>query len=214
MIRRLLSVLAVCVFAVSIAACDSSGSDDPSGDTTKDVAAHEATSSPDSEPTDNSVSDTAVPDVVVPDTAVEDQAVPKEVEHDAAGQCNNLVPDGAIISQVEIGQEAPVLGGGTIVDGTYVLTKWEKYVGTAQAPEPSTQMRRDVIVIDQGVVEFALEFPGVVFKTYSFNYTTNGNELMISQTCPEQKDASPTYEATETTFTWLNGKELTYFTKM
>jgi hypothetical protein len=48
--------------------------------------------------------------------------------------------------------------------------------------------------------------PGVALLTYSFTYTTNGNSLTISQTCPDQNQASPSYEATDTTFTWLNGR--------
>jgi len=207
--NRTLCISIVCLFALGLAACDSSGSDDPVADTTTDTATGQDTVLPDVEPQDN-----ATPDTSVPDTTTEDQAIPDTAEPDAAGQCNNLVPTAAVIGQVEIGEDAPVLAGGTIVDGTYVLTKWEKYVGAGETPEPSQQNRRDIIVFSNGTVEFVVDFPGVVFKTYSFTYTVSANELMITQTCPDQNQASPDFEATETTFKWLNGKELTYFTKM
>ena len=107
-----------------------------------------------------------------------------------------------------------VIRGGTIVDGTYVLEKWEKYVGTEDAPKPSVQARRDMIVFAGGTAEFVVDFPGVVFKTYSLTYTVSGGELLVQQTCPNQTESSPAFEATETTFKWLNGKELTYFKKI
>ena len=72
----------------------------------------------------------------------------------------------------------------------------------------------DMIVFAGGTAEFVVDFPGVVFKTYSLTYTVSGGELLVQQTCPNQTESSPAFEATETTFKWLNGKELTYFKKI
>ncbi len=216
------STLFVCLVAMQLAACGGSDDEESSTDTTGDAsvagdltpaddsASQDVSADPDSTAADTAGSDVASEDTATsPDLGVEDTAAAPDVE----GVCNNLVPTAATVAQVEIAQDPPVLKGGTIAEGTYVLTKWEKYIGAGETPESSGQSRRDLISFAGNEVQFVVDMPGVAFLTFSFTYATDGNVMTATQTCPDQNQASPNYEATETTFTWLNGKELTSFTK-
>lgn len=214
--------LAILFLATMLAACGTSGSETDAGvdpgattdtATTTDVPVTTDTPLATDTPvaTDSEAPDTSVQDVPV----AQDTPVAQDVPKDTGNTCNDLVPTTAYVPMVQIAQDKPTLPGGTIVDGTYVLTKWEKYLGVGESPSPQTGSRRDILSLSGGNGELVVDIAGVAYVFYSFTYTVEGATMTVTKTCPEQMLAgTPNFEATADTFTWLNGKDLTGFKKL
>jgi hypothetical protein len=79
------------------------------------------------------------PDVVIVSScAVED------------GGCNQLQNCGAKVYVVEVAATAPAAVGGTVVDGTYVLTDYKMYTGPSGTSGPTTGWFRQTMGISTG----------------------------------------------------------------
>src|SRR5689334_11551047 len=46
-----------------------------------------------------------------------------------AGPCNTVANVGDVVNAVRVAEEAPARNGGTLVDGTYVVTSYRGYTG-------------------------------------------------------------------------------------
>lgn len=122
-----------------------------------------------------------------------------------AGQaCNALTAMGAPITPTCMSGTLPTGQGGTIVDGTYVLTA-QTYYNRTTCPTIGVS---ETIVFGGGCLELATGTPFVATASGTFN--ASGANLMLTQTCIHldveggtfRQDASvKTFTATPTTFT-------------
>ena len=135
--------------------------------------------------------------------------------------CNTLSNAGSPITPTCVSGTIPVGTGGTIVDGTYVLTSQTHYQDTSCSMLPLSE-----------TIAFAGDCIQVVFGsifsgTQSGTLTTQGNTFTATQTCQHlDVDAAvtimdaqmKTYTATSTTFTLFSvyaatGSDIAVFTR-
>jgi hypothetical protein len=105
-----------------------------------------------------------------------------------AGVCNDLVNTGTLIDRTGVNGDPPVATGGTVVDGTYDLTAFAVYVGTAGAPGPTGITARSTIRIAAGKIDQILELAGTgktsTVTTMSSVYTATGATFAETDLCP------------------------------
>ncbi len=97
-----------------------------------------------------------------------------------AAACNSVALQGAPIAKTSNAGAAPTMTGGTIPNGSYVLTKVNKYNGTQ-----GSNQRRETLVFSAGHVEAVSENEGVA-TALSATYTAVGTLLTLSVTCPAE----------------------------
>ena len=128
-----------------------------------------------------------------------------------AGQaCNALTAAGPGITPTCASGSLPVGEGGTIVDGTYVMTRLT-YYGT----DCSTTPVSETIQVAGGCIQVASSGP--VSLTESATYAVAGNVLSLTRTCfnagaavsTSTQDVSQTFTATATGFTIFNQQPTT-----
>jgi len=117
---------------------------------------------------------------------------------DAAPMCSDLVlSDPVTISAVA--EAPPMLKGGSIVDGVYVVSSGVDYVGASGTPGGTSVVRRtvrfagsayDVVRRDDGGTE----------HRFSGTFAISGTSFLQKLTCPSKDSASAPYEASPTTF--------------
>jgi hypothetical protein len=159
-------------------------------------------------PPDNAPPDNAPPDNAPPDNAPPDNASPGTCSADVpAGQeCNTLTNLGNVVTPTCATGTLPTGLGGTIVDGTYVLTSQQKYRTDCSTTTPLPLAETIAIAGDciQGV------FGQILAGTSSVRYTTQGSSFTETVTCIHsdtdgavirQDPTVRTYTATGTTFT-------------
>jgi hypothetical protein len=118
--------------------------------------------------------------------------------------CNALVATGAAVTPTCISGTLPVGQGGTIADGTYVLTA-STYYNAASCP---TFGVTETVEFAGGCIQVAVGSPFPA--TTSGTFTVSGNTLLLTQTCfhvavdgatVTQNTSNNTFTATGTTFT-------------
>jgi hypothetical protein len=70
-----------------------------------------------------------------------------QLETWVAGSCNTIAHSGSNIAITQVAEATPTAAGGTLVDGTYVLTARQIYTGVGGATGPTGEMRRQTLVI-------------------------------------------------------------------
>ncbi|GMV16766.1 MAG: hypothetical protein AMXMBFR56_49900 [Polyangiaceae bacterium] len=105
--------------------------------------------------------------------------------------CNTVVLLGSAVPEVAGTGSPPSAQGGNIVDGTYVLTKWEVY-GAA----PGSMMRQVTSKVAGGKVEVALKQP--TEQHVNYDLTIQGTTLSAKETCPGSNQVSFAFTATAT----------------
>jgi hypothetical protein len=115
----------------------------------------------------------------------------------ADGLCNPLIQLGTLVIPACDNGAPPVAKGGTIVDGTYVLTE-AHFFGDC-----STGALAETVVISQGTVQSIATGPdgGVQLKTVTTTLGQNGTTLSETQTCPIRVMTTISFDATPTTLT-------------
>lgn len=115
---------------------------------------------------------------------------------DAGGACNAVVNGAAVVGEVAGAGAKPVPAGGTIVDGTYFLTKHEVFApGT-----PDANTRKRTIVFAGNTFQTHENDTGQAQKQYTGTYTTSGSNLTLTVTCPISATVVIPYTATATTY--------------
>jgi hypothetical protein len=111
--------------------------------------------------------------------------------------CNGLSQVGPAVTATCAAGAAPAALGGTVLDGTYVLTATVLF-GTCALPDLS-----ETLVISQGTVEsLATSADGTVTrKSLTYEIPQPGTLLVETQTCPSGLIANIRYSATPTTLT-------------
>jgi hypothetical protein len=162
---------------LGVAACSSSG-DVTGGDASTDAVA-------DSHASDAS-SDTAN------DTSTSD------APSDGGGACNAIANVASMIALDYIASDPPTPHGGTIADGTYIMTAAGFYTGTGGVAGSSGVTSQVTIQISGSTIQVASKAnpPNDHITT---TVMTNGVNLTRTDTCPDSTTQSGTYTATPTT---------------
>jgi hypothetical protein len=109
--------------------------------------------------------------------------------------CNQLVNGAPVVSKATHAGPAPTMTGGTVVDGTYFLTAIDKY-----NDETGSGMHQETWVFAgntfQSVTSDTVD--GKVNFRASGTYTTAGNKVTLSITCPGVASLSTVFTATAT----------------
>ncbi|MBK9001175.1 MAG: hypothetical protein IPM35_36095 [Myxococcales bacterium] len=94
-----------------------------------------------------------------------------------AAACNTVTQLGTAVVETAASGAAPAAQGGTIVAGTYVLTKWEVYSGT-----PQNLAHQETVKVTPGKAEVVIGSSSPSRANYDFS--TAGTTLNATQTCP------------------------------
>lgn len=95
----------------------------------------------------------------------------------AGQECNTLANVGDLVTPTCVTGTAPSGTGGTLVDGTYVLTSQDKYGSSCTSPfsfSETLAVAGDCIQVVSG---------GILPATASVRITTQGNAISFTQTC-------------------------------
>lgn len=117
---------------------------------------------------------------------------------DAASACNTLANDGAPVTlRVAVGQ-APAPRGGSITDGTYVLTDAVRYTGSSGTKGGGSTLRMTVRIIGS-----AAEIADGDQRA-SAKFSTSGTQLVATDTCPDNHTQTLGYTATNSALTVIS----------
>ncbi len=109
--------------------------------------------------------------------------------------CNNLVNGASVVNKDHDPAAPPAMTGGTIVSGTYHLTKMVQYNG-----ENGNTPHQETWVLSNGAFQ-AINKDGA---RYSGTYSTSGTNLIVSVTCPATQTVTMPYTATATQIVTIN----------
>ena len=101
--------------------------------------------------------------------------------------------------------------GGTIADGTYVLTGWTEYNG-----DHSSSTHKETFKYTGGSFVHSGSDNGAPDSEIGGTYTTSGTTLTWNITCPSPSAVSVLYTATPTAFTFIapdNANQVQTYTK-
>ena len=119
----------------------------------------------------------------------------------SGGACNTLANLGTVVHYEADPAPIPEMTGGPITDGTYVLTSLVHYAGVSA--DPMSTVKQTILVTGNGTtVEQVIQFDGVRELRRTLSQAPAGNELNVSEVCPEQVAQDPLpYTATPTSLT-------------
>lgn len=118
------------------------------------------------------------------------------------GTCNAL-PLPPVVNKTANAAALPAFTGGTIEDGTYVVTSVVDY-GTSTPGGTSLQ---EVYELIGGVAHSAVASSEMAESHFAGTYKTTGNMLSYSITCPLMGSVSMAYTATPTTLAFQHGSD-------
>lgn len=182
------SLLAVPLFVLPLMGC---GSDDSTPSVTNDAATGgDTNAATDSAPGADSAStdDTAT----ATDSGSPADADPADASFNPCAPVPNV---GATISKVTHAGAAPTMTGGTIADGTYVLTAFDLYGGAT-----GTSTHKMTLVLKGGDAVHVDSKDGAADKITYVKYTTSGSSFTMSTSCGGSGSVTVGYTATATTF--------------
>lgn len=196
-------------FSVWLAACGGTETGSTGGD---DASASDA------------VADTGATDTGATDTGASDTGLPSDTGGDSApgdtgdaGSCNSLVDVADVITTQQVAEALPTLKGGTVSEGTYVVTAVTRYTGPSGStgPVPGTTMEQ-TLRLSAGAFEIVRAQNGGAVKRSSGGYSASGTTFTLAATCPTPSTVPVEYEATPTTLRISLGstiKEILTYTK-
>jgi hypothetical protein len=109
-----------------------------------------------------------------------------------SGSCNTITNDGTPITEMRVAADIPTSTGGTLVDGTYHLTRREIYTGSTGASGPTGDTRKATLVITNATtasltMDFATSINGAgdSRERYSGNVPASGvPQFAVTRSCP------------------------------
>jgi hypothetical protein len=120
----------------------------------------------------------------------------------ASQPCNNVALSGSPVAVTRIATPAQSGDGGTVVDGTYVVTAFYVYTGYDGGTGPTSATYRATNVIEAGTFEFVQEFDGGPPLPASGTFTLSGPSVLIGPLCPTRSPSIYTsYTSDGTTIT-------------
>lgn len=112
-------------------------------------------------------------------------------------ECNSATLSGDLITEVVVPGTAPAHQGGTIVDGTYVLSKVEAYGSASLYP-----VTRETLIVKAGKIEEVRQVyfdPSTsMFTEANYSYTVSGTVMQWTETCNNQGTSPVSFTATAT----------------
>jgi hypothetical protein len=116
-----------------------------------------------------------------------------------APACNTLVNDGPTVSLTVVLTAAPPANGGTVVDGTYVLSKATLYTnGVTVTPPPNAFSA--VLQMAGHTMQQVGSINGAESR-YTSTFTVSGSNVTTEDTCPAPKSTTYQFTATATLLT-------------
>jgi hypothetical protein len=117
------------------------------------------------------------------------------------GTCNAIANVGGSVPELRIAADAPAPQGGTLVIGTYALTRWEVYTGTGGVAGPTGNTRRHTMQFATSRYEEATADNGQGDEHFTRTWSTQGTFFTSQQLCPTVDNLGDDYTATATTLT-------------
>jgi hypothetical protein len=112
-------------------------------------------------------------------------AAPSDARGTEGGKACNALANTAEVLQVPfVAEEAPATFGGTILDGTYVMTSAVEYTGVGGPSGSSGTTSQVTIVVSGGIVQVAAGGPPPD-DHLTVSITTKGSALTYAYTCPK-----------------------------
>lgn len=137
-----------------------------------------------------------------------DSSTPPDAATDA-GSCNTVVNGAAVVGEVAGVGATPAGAGGTIVDGTYFLTKHEVYLPDT----PDANSRRRTAVIAGNSLMIVQNDTGKPEERIAATFVAAASNLALTVTCPAAASVAIPYTATPTTFTLHDKNDIFTYTK-
>ena len=119
---------------------------------------------------------------------------PTDAGIDTGGGCNSTTNEGTLVTAIAAGPY-PTFTGGTVLDGTYVLTAWEE-------PGGAGRTARHTLVLAGGNAHWVRDIDTAPTDRREYTYTTAGSKFTQALTCPTTGTAPIDYTATATTITF------------
>ncbi|HVJ88668.1 MAG TPA: hypothetical protein VM580_02625 [Labilithrix sp.] len=132
-----------------------------------------------------------------------------DAAQDAATSCTTGTNGGSVISETAGVGEIPTPAGGTITDGTYVLTKHEVY----PPGSPDENTRKRTMIFSGDSIQVIEDDPGRSPVRAAGTYTIDGSTLNVTITCPVADSATLSFTATATTFQTIGEEDVFTYTK-
>jgi hypothetical protein len=126
-----------------------------------------------------------LPLLLVPQSATADGAAR------ARSTCNALVGDAPSVTSTNSPAKAPTPAGGTLSDGTYVLTSTTIYTAL---PFPGMKLS-SLMQIAGNTIQQVATMNGEE-KRFTTSFTTAGSAIVMTDTCPVRKSGTYTFTAT------------------
>ena len=117
------------------------------------------------------------------------------------GVCNAVTNLGPSVAEVRVAADAPAPQGGTLVIGTYALTRWEVYTGIGGLAGPTGNTRKHTMQFGASTYEEVTADNGQGDEHFTRTWATQGTFLTSRQLCPTIDNLGDDYTATPTTLT-------------
>lgn len=111
--------------------------------------------------------------------------------------CDPFTNAGTFVTPTSMPDAPPAMTGGTLADGTYVLTAWDQYNSTT-----NSNMHKETFVFEGGTLKHA-EAGGTTDIIRAGTFTTSDNELSMYLSCPIAAYVTVEYTATATSFAFV-----------
>jgi hypothetical protein len=205
-------VAVLVLFFTATAACSSNSTAGAPDAATADGSSPDAATVPDASG-DASIADGASPppqdasgDASSSASSDGSTGAPSDAAGDGASACNTLANIGSPVTITEVAQDPPPPQGGTVVDGTYVLTSETTYTGPGGATG-TTGTQTVTIQITGNTIQVAKDFDP---PTSTYTLSTSGTTFSTTGVCPPGVGPlAGSYTATPTSFTVLLGPSAT-----
>jgi len=111
----------------------------------------------------------------------EEDPEPKQQNNGPHAWCTEPPAPSSPVTETQMTTEYPEATGGTIVDGTYELTRFEIY-----PPDSSDDsVRARLLQFDKGTIASVMK-DGNSTTVIGGTYTTSGNTITVQVTCPQK----------------------------
>jgi hypothetical protein len=112
--------------------------------------------------------------------------------------CDAIPNAGTNVSTTTHAGAPPEMTGGTITDGTYVLTNWDEYNGGTNG-----STHKETFIFAGGVTKHVGSENGGADEVMAGPFSTSGAAITFHVSCPQAEDVPAQYTATATTFSFV-----------
>lgn len=127
-----------------------------------------------------------------------DDAASQDAATSAGFTCDPFTNAGDPITPASHAGAPPAMTGGTIADGTYVLTAWDQYNDSSNGG-----VHQETFVFSNGMLKHIEAKPGSSPIVRAGTYATSGTTLDMNLQCPQTITVPVQYTATATTLAFV-----------